>query len=173
MKRRQHDFEIDADPEALFQYYISEQYPRDLAQRLDRVSTIEISEHTIRDDSKLHHALRFTAPTELPRFLRKFEGKAPDEVHWDEISIVDPLNYKVVYDIVIDAPDHWHDYYENEGVIQFQPYPDGKRTKVVQWLEYHLDAPRGMGLFIGGALKKEVDAVLAAKAAAFEDHFQA
>ncbi len=158
MKEVEHKFTVDASADDIVAFLLSGDYTTQLQTRLDKVSKIETRPLEQLSSGIKRRVCRYTAPTQLPRPLRRFKDKAPDSVSWDEIWDVDIEETFISTEIVPDVPDHWHDYYENEGHIRLSEQSDGT-TNIEMVMHFSLDAPTGMGLFLNRAVKSELDTI--------------
>lgn len=122
----------------------------DAARALSSARTLETAPSETR--------VRFTAPTQLPRLLKRYADKAPREVHWDEILRWDDDRRTAVFDVEPHVPDHWHEKYSSDGTMEIVAQPDGRAT-----LQIDLDFSLNVG-FVGRAieklLQKEIEALL-------------
>ena len=172
MKETEHTVDVNASPSEVIDLLLDEDvYPGRLADQIEKVSRVEFVESETLDDGRIRHVLRFTAPTQLPRPLRKFRDKAPEVIHWDEITIIDRDSGKATVEIVPDVPDHWHQKYDNRGELFVEQISEG-HSRVHQSLDFSLDAPTGFGLFLNRAVKGEVQNVLQAKADLLRHYFE-
>ena len=158
MKEVEHNFTVNASADDIVAFLLSADYTTRLQKHLDKVSKIEPQPLEELSDGIKRRVYRYTAPTQLPRPLRRFKDKAPDHVSWDEVWDVDIDGTFISTEIVPDVPDHWHDYYENEGHIRLSEQSDGS-TNIELVLQFSLDAPTGFGLFLNRAVKSELDTI--------------
>ncbi len=166
----QHSFDVGAAPREVLDFMLDDAFANRLKGRLKRISHIEPGKLEEMEDGRLRRSGRFTAPTELPRPLRRWEDKAPDEVHWDEIWHIDPETFRIDTEIVADVPDHWHDYYDNRGQLHISPIGEG-RSRVRQQLTFDLNAPLGLGMFLNRSIKGVIDDMFEAYEAVVVEEF--
>jgi hypothetical protein len=111
----------------------------DAANALSGAEIIETGDET---------RVRYTAPTQLPRILKKYADRAPKEVHWDEILRWDVDHRTAVFDVEPDVPERWHDRYTSDGSMEIIEHPDGRAT-----LEIDMEFSLSIG-FVGKAIEK-------------------
>lgn len=170
MKDVEKSFDIAAGSDRVFDFLLDENFTGLLVEEIDRITGAELTELEERDDGTVRRVCRFTAPTELPGPLKKFAGQAPEEVQWDEIWTIDRQAGRATTEIVADAPDHWHDYYDNEGEVRVESTGDD-RSRFSYRLAFELDAPTGMGFFLNRSIKKAIGKVLDGYGAALQREF--
>lgn len=170
MKKVEHSVELTADPEEIFAALVDERFVERMQRQLDRVADIEIVEVKEQDDGRMRRVLRYTAPTDLPRFLRRFKDRAPDEVNWDEVAIINPSTREMTFEIIPEVPEHWHELYESRGQLTATDVGGGK-CRVEQVMEYSVDSP-SMGFLINKAISREVSNIFKTRATVLEKYFQ-
>lgn len=158
MKKTEHSYELSASADEVFDFLLSERFTERLEESLDKISDIEAPQIEELDDGRIKRTCRFTAPTQLPRFLKRFEDKAPDQVYWDDIWLVDRADHRIDWNVVPEMPDHWHERYECEGLIAVDDLGEG-RSSVDQSMAFEIDAPMGFGMVINRALKSQLDEI--------------
>ncbi|TXD42973.1 DUF2505 family protein [Lujinxingia vulgaris] len=168
----EHRAVIAASPDAVFTYIQSPEYHRALVPHLRLVEAIEPVSEERADDGTLTRVARYTARAELPRFLKRFEDKAPEYVYWEERSVLNPTTRELRYEIVPEMPEKWRSYYSNEGSLRVEADPAGNASVVVQNLEFKVSVP-GLSLFIGKALRSEITQIFEAQATVLREHFGA
>lgn len=150
--------DIPATADRIFDLLLDENYYKALEKELDKVSRIDLFEVEELPDGRIRRVVRFTAPTELPRFLRSFRDKAPDEVHWQETGIIDRAGRRMEFSIRAKAPEHWHERYENQGLLTIAEMRGGK-SRITRSIDYSVDVP-GLSYIIERALRGEVKTIL-------------
>ncbi len=165
MKEVEYTAEIDATPDAIFQSLLDEKFLEQLQERLEKVTNVELVSLEEREDGMIRRVTRYTAPADLPRFLRPFKDRAPDEVNWDEVAIIDPAKYRMRFEIIPEVPDHWHDLYESRGLLAATAIDKG-RSRVEQRMNYSVDTP-ALGFLINRAISNEVSNIFKARADVF------
>ncbi len=137
----------------------SEAYSRALAAQLTQVSAIEEIAR-VSDGDVMHRTTRYTAPTagRIPRFLKKYEAKAPAEVSWEERAVWDLAKHTMHYTIVPDLPQRWHSYYNATGTLSVTPSHDGDAMMRAS-LSFEVKV-LGLGKLIEAALREEVQRIL-------------
>lgn len=168
----EHRATIAATPDAIFAFIQSPQYHQALVPRLKLVESIEPKSEERAEDGTLSRVARYTARAELPRFLKRFEDKAPEFVHWEERSHIDPSTHELRYEIVPEMPERWRSYYSNQGHLRVEALADGQQSAVVQNLEFNVSVP-GLSLFIGKAVRAEITTIFEAQAAVLRERFGA
>ncbi|WP_230467265.1 DUF2505 family protein [Lujinxingia vulgaris] len=166
----EHRATIAADPDAIFAFIQSPEYHRALVPHLRLVEAIEPLSEEVADDGTLSRVARYTARAELPRFLKRFEDKAPEFVYWEERSRLNPTTRELRYEIVPEMPENWRSYYSNEGTLRVEADAAGNASVVMQNLEFNVSVP-GLSLFIGKALRTEITNIFEAQAAVLREHF--
>lgn len=154
--------DIPARPGEILDYLVDTSYYEALQQELEKVTEIELIEVGRADELPRRRVVRYTAPTELPRFLRRFKDKAPDEVHWTEVGLIDKGSNEMRYEIVAEAPAHWRDYYRNRGLLTVTDNADGT-SRLHLSLDYSLDVT-GFGYLLERSLRSEIRTILQAQA---------
>ncbi len=156
-----HSITLRATRQQIFEAMKSSEFFKEVEDELNQVSSIRLVSLDDLPDGRIRRTVRYTAPTQLPRFLKRYEDKAPDEIHWDEITDLDPERGHMRFEIRPDAPGHWHEKYENEGHIYIREKANGT-SEVERTLEYSVSFP-GMGFVLERALRPEIDAILTAQ----------
>src|SRR5690554_576375 len=164
----EHRATIAASPDAIFAFIQSPAYHQALVPQLKLVEAIEPLSEERADDGTLTRVARYTARAELPRFLKRFEAKAPEFVYWEERSRLNATTCELRYEIVPEMPEKWRSYYSNAGVLRIEPLSGGKASEVVQSLEFNVSVP-GLSLFIGKALRTEITNIFEAQAAVLRE----
>ncbi len=170
MKTIEHTIEVDATPEEVFGFLVDEEFVAGLEPKLDKISNIDRKALEELADGRLRRVSQFTAPADLPRFLRRFKDRAPDEVRWDEIAILDPARHEMTFEIVPDVPEHWHERYESKGRLTATDAGNG-RSRVTQIMEYSVDSP-ALGFVITRAIGKEISNIFEAQADLIRERFR-
>ena len=162
---------IDATATQIFEALTTAEFFDGLVDHLEKVESVEVIEIEDLGEGRFRRVLRFTAPTQLPRFLKKFAEKAPEQVNWDEIAEVDTNSRRISFEIIPEMPTHWHDRYESTGRLSATEVGAGK-TEVAQSVTYSINAPKGFGMLINRALKSEVAEVFEAQAKHLQEYFR-
>lgn len=160
---------VAAGAEEIFDYLGTPEFYRELEDILQNVSVAELVTVEEVEQDKVQRVARFRAPTRLPRFLKRFEGRAPGEVSWEDIGVFDRKANQMLFRIRPDVPDHWHELYKNSGVLTISPGKDGK-SHVRFSIDFTVSSP-GLGFLIERALRGEVEDVLKAQAEVLRRHF--
>ena len=170
MKTVDHSAEISATPEEIIAALLDTDFPDQLLPKLKKVSKIS-AEDTGRDDQgRIKRVFHYTAPAELPRFLRRFKDRAPEEVNWQEIVLIDPDASRASFEIIADVPEHWHERYDNEGEMVMTPNNKGGTT-LRQTMRFKVDSP-ALGFVINRAIGSEVEDIFKARANVLADRFR-
>lgn len=169
MKTIEHTIEVEATPEEIFAFLMDERFVAGLEPRLHKISDVKHKALETLDDGRLRRISEFRAPADLPRFLRRFKDRAPDEVRWDEIAIIDPSKHEMTFEIIPDVPDHWHKRYDSKGRLSATAIGKG-RSRLVQTMDYAIDSP-ALGFVINRAIGKEIASIFEAQADLIRDHF--
>ena len=155
------EFEVGVPPAQAAELMQSGEFLERLASAIDLVEGIEELERR-ENASRFTRTLRYTARTKLPKFLKRYEGKAPERVRWEERgewTEVDGGGAIYRYQIVPEVPEHWRDYYENNGLLRIVPVSTGSRVSIA--FEYGVKIPVfGMSNLVERALKGEVERIL-------------
>lgn len=153
---------LSASATAVFEALVTPAFFEGLPAHLSKVSAVELIELEDLGDGQYRRRLRYTAPTDLPRFLKPFEAKAPPQIRWDEVATIDVAAQLLQFRIRPDMPDHWHERYHSQGQLIARPI--GKnRCEITQEVAFEIDAPRGFGTFVNRALKAEIEEIFAAQ----------
>ena len=154
---------IEATPDKIFQALTSPEFFDGLLEHLHKISEVEVIEMESLGAGRFRRVVRYTAPTQLPRFLKRFADKAPDQVHWDEIADVDTEGHRISFEIIPEMPEHWHERYESQGRLEATDRGSGS-SELTQSVTYSIDAPRGFGMLINRSLKSEIADIFEAQA---------
>lgn len=121
-----HDTAVGATPDAIIARMLDDAYLTELVRSIDAVGAIdELSRVEV--GGRIERVLRYTAPTagKIPKFLKKYESKAPANVFWEERGVWDVASRRYTYDIVAEVPDHWQQYYGASGEVTIEEVPGG------------------------------------------------
>lgn len=160
---------VRAGADEIFDHLLRPDFYRELEERLKKVSSVELMTVEELDGEGARRVVRFEAPTQFPRFLRRFEDRAPREVSWEDIGVIDRLARQMTFTIRPDVPDHWHEMYKNSGLMTVTGKADGT-SEVVYVVDFSIDSP-GLGFLIERALRGEVAEILKAQADLLHAHF--
>ncbi|MBA2663813.1 MAG: DUF2505 family protein [Bradymonadaceae bacterium] len=159
---------VKAPPEQVVRYLTSADYIRDLVPHLDGIRSLEEHSRQVVNSATLEQTLRFEAATKLPGFLKKYEGKAPESVVWEERVRWDLERGQGRFEIVPEAPAHWRDRYSNQGQLQVQKHPAGSQLTHVLDFKIQLF---GLGKVIEKALASEIELIFEARNDVVRKHF--
>ncbi len=153
-----HDTAIGATPDAIIERMLDGAYLAELVRTIDAVGAIDELSRT-EEGGRIERVLRYTAPTagKIPRFLKKYESKAPANVFWKERGVWDLAARTYTYDIVAEVPDHWQQYYGASGAVTIEEVPGG--CAVHASLTYDVNV-FGLKRVIERALAPEVSRIL-------------
>ena len=153
-----HDTAVGAAPEAIIERMLDDAYLTELVRTIDAVGAIDELSRSERD-GRIERVLRFTAPTagKIPKFLKKYESKAPANVFWEERGVWDLSARTYTYTIVAEVPDHWQQYYGATGKVTIEEVPGG--SAIHASLTYDVNV-FGLKRVIERALAPEVTRIL-------------
>lgn len=154
---------VQTDAATLLEYLSSPEYLADAVARAEAVSDAQLEE---REGDTV--AVRWFAPTKLPRILKKYEGKAPKSVNWLERVTWDTTTYTGALQVVPDVPDSWHDKYTSSGTVTIRPTAGGVTLR--QDLEFSMDFGL-VGKALETLLKGEVEKLLTDRLQVLKQHF--
>lgn len=164
-----HDVLLNAPPQQAMEYMLSEAFLEALTQGLDNVSDIEKLTHEQTQD-KLARVLRYQAPTrnKLPKFLKKYEDKAPEFVYWKEVATWDLPNRAMSYTIEPEVPQQWTSYYDVSGSVAWTPEGQGTRMRATLTFDVNVF---GLKRLIERALEPEVTRLMKVQGDLVQRHF--
>lgn len=169
----EHTTELSAPPEAIIEYMLSPAYAEALVEAIDAVEAIEeISRQAHESGQVLERVMRYTAPTagKIPKFLKKYEDRAPDKVHWEQRERWERERGRMSYEIEADIKPDWQRYYDTRGELELTP--QGQSTKLEATLSYDVNV-FGLGRVIERALRSEVERILETQAEVTRRHLGA
>ena len=156
---------VRTDAATLLEYLYSEEYLQGAVAECEAVSRAEVEE---RSEDGTTFAVRWYAPTKLPRVLKRYEGKAPQSVNWLERTTWNRDTFEATLTVIPDVPESWHSKYRSSGKIQL--IPKGSSVELRQELEFSMDF--GMvGMALEKLLKNEVEALLSQRLEVLKTHF--
>ena len=154
----EHTTTVDASTREIIDHMLSREYLDGLTGAIDAVSSIEeISRDE--DASRITRTVRYEAPTrgKIPKFLKKYENKAPSHVYWEERGTWDLEAGRYTYEIVAQVPDDWHTYYSARGELRLSER--GSRSELAVALTFDVNV-FGFKRLIERALRPEVERIL-------------
>lgn len=165
----QHTFLIQASPNKVMDYMLSEAFTQALCQGLDNVSDIEERSREERD-GRVERTMRYQAPTrdKLPKFLKKYESKAPEFVYWEEIATWELSKQSMSYTIAPEVPEHWRSYYGVSGGVTWTA--QGEQTRMDTTLSFDVNV-FGLKRLIERALEPEVKRLMHTQGDLVRAHF--
>ncbi|MFU8806664.1 MAG: DUF2505 family protein, partial [Bradymonadaceae bacterium] len=158
---------ILATPQSILDYLLSDTYIEDLLPHLDAVSNIDEFEVARRGDT-IEQRMRYEAPTKLPGFLKRYEAKMPELVHWEERGVWNTHTFEMTLEIVPDAPESWNDRWDQAGSLRLVERDGG--TELIQVLNFNIHA-FGLGKFVERALGPEIEDIFETRADVVRKHF--
>lgn len=158
---------IQASPDEVLDYLLSDQFVVVLLPHLDAISNIDEFE-VIRHGTRIGQRMRFEAPTKLPAFLRRYEAKMPPLVYWQEIGDWDTHTLEMRLEIVPEAPESWRERYEHRGAFRLLARDEG--CDFVQTLELKIHS-FGLGKLIERALGPEIEDIFETRGDVVRKHF--
>lgn len=164
-----HTFLIQASPTDVMEYMLSEAFVHALVQGLDNVSGIE-EVSTQKHEDTITRTLRYQAPTrdKMPKFLKKYESKAPDFVYWNEVATWNLPQHTMSYTIVAEVPEHWQSYYTVSGGVTWRA--QGAQTSMETTLSFDVNV-FGFKRLIERALDPEVKRLMQTQGELVREHF--
>ncbi|RAL22774.1 hypothetical protein DL240_07700 [Lujinxingia litoralis] len=166
----EHQSIVPALPQAILSYILDPTYYQDLVPRLDQVVDVEVLTIRELDAHSTERIARYTARPRLPRFLKRFEDKAPEFVHWEERALVDVTGHRLTYQIVPEIPERWNQVYSNHGELKIIAEATGQTSRVVQTMEFSISVP-GLSMFITRAIRSELETIFEVQAQVLREHF--
>ncbi len=164
---------VKATPQAILEYLTSPQYITDLDllpyNRTAGILNVHELGRTTNDGELTDQLIRYQAATRLPKFLKKYEAKAPESIYWQENYHWDKKHCHATFKIVADAPSHWQERYTTAGKLSLIALEDG--TRVVHELEYKVQI-FGLATIIEHALSSEIEALFDARNKLIRSHFE-
>ncbi len=164
---------VKATPQAVIEYLMSPQYITDLAahpkNRAAGILDVNEAGRTLNDGELTDQIIRYKAATRLPKFLKKYEAKAPESVSWQENIHWERARCQATFNIVADAPAHWQERYSTAGKLTFTALADG--TRVTHELEYKVQI-FGLATIIERALSSEIESLFDTRNDIIRAHFE-
>ena len=152
------EFEVGASPDEVMARMQGAAFLEQLTAAIELVEGIEEVERSEQGE-RLERRLRYEARTKLPKFLKRYEDRAPERVYWEERGVWEAGARRYRYEIVPEVPEHWHELYENGGVLEIRPSAGGSRVRIV--FEYSVKIPVfGMSSVVERALRGEIEKIL-------------
>lgn len=163
---------VKATPQAVLEYLTSPQYIQDLndSPKNTEAGLLSVTEvgRTTNDDLVTDQIIRYKATTRLPKFLKKYENRAPKTVSWHENYAWNRSRLKSTFTIVPDAPPHWQERYTTNGQITLTA--QAETTQITHELEYKINL-FGLATIIERALSSEIETIFQARNELIRTHF--
>lgn len=161
---------VNASPEAVIEFMISDLFAEHLCVALDAVSSITKVDSQSTGEHTIKRILQYEAPTQskIPSFLSKYKDKAPEFVYWKEIANWDLNQHTMTYSIEPDIPEKWQSYYDVNGELRC--VAKGDQSVLITALTYNVNV-FGLKRLIERALKQEVSNMLEIQGQVIQRHF--
>ena len=160
---------IPASPDAVVHFLSSQAYLDEVAARTASLERGDVIEHVVEDEGrKIVSSVRWIAPTRLPRFLQRYEDRAPATVSWVETTRWNMRDGTAELTVTPDVPDAWRSRYDSTGTLSLTRL-DGE-SELVQNVEFRLHVPV-LGKAIERLVKSEVEQLLELRLGIMREHF--
>jgi hypothetical protein len=164
------DYEIPAEPDEIVELMLSDAFLDQLVEEVAEISDTEETKREEVSEGELERVVRYQAPTRVPKFLSRYEEKAPEHVYWEERGSWDLDEHVFTYEIVPEVPEHWHEKYDTQGRLEITSIGGG-RSRVDVTINYEVRV-FGLRRIIEKALEGEARKLLETQRDIVERHFR-